>query len=261
MNSRVSLPPISDILSNNGHKSVSVEDYLKAHAPSQPAYQYCLPPVLIHQVPLQPASGIPILNGTMMAAPATIATSPMSISQGQNSMYPMVPMPSYRLINPNFHACESPQLANSSFTYRYPNITSPQQKPLHNSQQPHSAQRADGSALRALIVLKQSAKASTPISPSSFECANKAAQENVPKMVRRPTPPPPVRSRTRNNLPKETTYILLKWLEEHLNHPYPNSFEKTQLMFSTGLNQQQLSNWFINARRRKIRAMKQKQKV
>lgn len=67
--------------------------------------------------------------------------------------------------------------------------------------------------------------------------------------------------KTRNNLPKETTYILLKWLNEHLNHPYPNSFEKNQLMISTGLNQQQLSNWFINARRRKIKVLKQQQNL
>lgn len=67
--------------------------------------------------------------------------------------------------------------------------------------------------------------------------------------------------KTRNNLPKETTYILLKWLSDHLNHPYPNSFEKSQLMLSTGLNQQQLSNWFINARRRKIKILKEQQRL
>ncbi|CCE82413.1 Piso0_002138 [Millerozyma farinosa CBS 7064] len=65
--------------------------------------------------------------------------------------------------------------------------------------------------------------------------------------------------KTRNNLPKETTYILIKWLNEHISHPYPNSFEKNQLMMSTGLNQQQLSNWFINARRRKIKMLKERQ--
>lgn len=69
------------------------------------------------------------------------------------------------------------------------------------------------------------------------------------------------RARTRNNLPKETTYIFLKWLNDHLNHPYPNSFEKTQLMMTTGLNQQQLSNWFINARRRKIKLLRQKKQA
>lgn len=67
--------------------------------------------------------------------------------------------------------------------------------------------------------------------------------------------------KTRNNLPKETTYILLKWLNDHLNHPYPNSFEKNQLMMSTGLNQQQLSNWFINARRRKIKTLKEQKRM
>lgn len=70
-----------------------------------------------------------------------------------------------------------------------------------------------------------------------------------------------IKRKTRNNLPKETTYILLKWLNDHLNHPYPNSFEKNQLMVSTGLNQQQLSNWFINARRRKIKVLKEQQRL
>ncbi|CAN3372652.1 hypothetical protein DIRU0_C06282 [Diutina rugosa] len=70
-----------------------------------------------------------------------------------------------------------------------------------------------------------------------------------------------LKRKTRNNLPKETTYILLKWLNDHLNHPYPNSFEKNQLMMSTGLNQQQLSNWFINARRRKIKSMKEQKRL
>lgn len=64
---------------------------------------------------------------------------------------------------------------------------------------------------------------------------------------------PLMKRKTRNNLPKETTQMLLGWLHMHLAHPYPNLFEKRQLMQITGLNQQQLSNWFINARRRKIK--------
>lgn len=67
--------------------------------------------------------------------------------------------------------------------------------------------------------------------------------------------------KTRNNLPKETTYILINWLNDHLNHPYPNSFEKNQLMIATGLNHQQLLNWFINARRRKIKMLKEQRKL
>lgn len=70
-----------------------------------------------------------------------------------------------------------------------------------------------------------------------------------------------IKRKTRNNLPKETTHILLKWLNEHLHHPYPNSFEKNHLMAATGLNQQQLSNWFINARRRKIKGLKEQRHI
>ncbi|RLV92775.1 Homeobox protein TOS8 [Spathaspora sp. JA1] len=73
--------------------------------------------------------------------------------------------------------------------------------------------------------------------------------------------PPAMKRKTRNNLPKEITFILLKWLNDHLNHPYPNSFEKNQLMMATGLNQQQLSNWFINARRRKIKSLKEQKRL
>ncbi|ODQ82830.1 hypothetical protein BABINDRAFT_159330 [Babjeviella inositovora NRRL Y-12698] len=61
----------------------------------------------------------------------------------------------------------------------------------------------------------------------------------------------------RYNLPKKTTTILLKWLEQNLHHPYPTNMEKQQLMFETGLNAQQLGNWFINARRRKVGGMKE----
>lgn len=128
---------------------------------------------------------------------------------------------------------------------------------------------------------------SYPSRPSSYALYNSATQAASPEPVTAPSsqrastaavlPTTPAarspestaspeassmssRARTRNNLPKETTYVLLKWLNEHLNHPYPNSFEKTQLMMTTGLNQQQLSNWFINARRRKIKVLRQKQK-
>lgn len=60
----------------------------------------------------------------------------------------------------------------------------------------------------------------------------------------------------RSNLPKKTTMILLDWLYKNINHPYPNPKQKSELIYQTGLSSQQLSNWFINARRRKIRSLK-----
>lgn len=56
--------------------------------------------------------------------------------------------------------------------------------------------------------------------------------------------------RRRGNLPKSTTALLRSWLYEHTNHPYPSEDEKNQLAAQTGLTINQISNWFINARRR-----------
>jgi hypothetical protein len=59
----------------------------------------------------------------------------------------------------------------------------------------------------------------------------------------------------RGNLPKETTDKLRSWFVGHLHHPYPTEDEKQELMRQTGLQMNQISNWFINARRRQLPAM------
>ncbi|KAG7664261.1 uncharacterized protein J8A68_002231, partial [[Candida] subhashii] len=59
---------------------------------------------------------------------------------------------------------------------------------------------------------------------------------------------PPTKRMTRKRFPEEIINILLKWWNDHLNHPYPNSFEMSQLMMVTGLNKQQLRSWFQYAR-------------
>lgn len=59
----------------------------------------------------------------------------------------------------------------------------------------------------------------------------------------------------RGNLPKETTDKLRAWFIAHLQHPYPTEDEKQDLMRQTGLQMNQISNWFINARRRQLPAM------
>jgi len=59
----------------------------------------------------------------------------------------------------------------------------------------------------------------------------------------------------RGNLPKTATNILKKWLFEHLFHPYPTEEEKSALAQQTGLTMNQISNWFINARRRILQPM------
>uniref|UniRef100_A0A1D1ZGV7 Homeobox protein AKR n=1 Tax=Anthurium amnicola TaxID=1678845 RepID=A0A1D1ZGV7_9ARAE len=58
--------------------------------------------------------------------------------------------------------------------------------------------------------------------------------------------------RRRGNLPKATTALLKEWLAQHKKHPYPTEEEKLHLAKETKLSLQQISNWFINARRRHL---------
>ncbi|EPE28630.1 Homeo [Glarea lozoyensis ATCC 20868] len=58
--------------------------------------------------------------------------------------------------------------------------------------------------------------------------------------------------RRRGNLPKEVTEILREWFHSHLHRPYPTEEEKLELMARTGLQINQVSNWYINARRRQL---------
>ncbi|KAI8369432.1 uncharacterized protein BYT42DRAFT_617456 [Radiomyces spectabilis] len=63
------------------------------------------------------------------------------------------------------------------------------------------------------------------------------------------------RKRRRGNLPKAVTAILRDWLAKHKKHPYPTEEEKAALARQTDLTLNQISNWFINARRRILHAM------
>jgi hypothetical protein len=79
----------------------------------------------------------------------------------------------------------------------------------------------------------------------------------------------------RGNLPKPVTDILRAWFHEHLDHPYPSEDDKQMLIARTGLtisqvcnrttvgsddspglSCEQISNWFINARRRQLPALR-----
>ncbi|XP_014559637.1 hypothetical protein COCVIDRAFT_91245 [Bipolaris victoriae FI3] len=54
----------------------------------------------------------------------------------------------------------------------------------------------------------------------------------------------------RGNLPKEATNLLKDWFAANRQSPYPTEDQKMELCNRTGLSLNQVSNWFINARRR-----------
>ena len=53
-------------------------------------------------------------------------------------------------------------------------------------------------------------------------------------------------------LPPETVEYLKAWMmsPEHIAHPYPTEQEKAQIMEETGIELKQLTNWFVNNRKR-----------
>mmetsp|Transcript_30549 Transcript_30549/g.43327 ORF Transcript_30549/g.43327 Transcript_30549/m.43327 type:complete len:393 (+) Transcript_30549:755-1933(+) len=54
------------------------------------------------------------------------------------------------------------------------------------------------------------------------------------------------------SLPSETVEYLKAWMmsPEHVAHPYPTEQEKAQIMAETGIELKQLTNWFVNNRKR-----------
>eukprot|EP01133_Synstelium_polycarpum_P010249 gene10249-11951_t len=75
-----------------------------------------------------------------------------------------------------------------------------------------------------------------------------------------PAPLTAARPKTKKsgNLSKDATVHLKKWLVNHLHNPYPVQDEKEELSRLTGLTIQQVSNWFINARRRNLDKLRKK---
>lgn len=59
-----------------------------------------------------------------------------------------------------------------------------------------------------------------------------------------------VPKKRRGNLPKEATDRFREWFERHYEHPYPTDEEKRTLAAETGTAVAQITNWFINHRKR-----------
>lgn len=55
-----------------------------------------------------------------------------------------------------------------------------------------------------------------------------------------------------SSLPPDTVEYLKNWMmsPEHIAHPYPTEKEKAQIMADTGIEMKQLTNWFVNNRKR-----------
>ncbi|KAK2083546.1 Homeobox protein tgif2lx [Saguinus oedipus] len=68
--------------------------------------------------------------------------------------------------------------------------------------------------------------------------------------IGKPLALPRRRSKPKGNLPVESVKILRDWMYKHRFRAYPSEAEKLMLSEITNLSFSQVSNWFINARRR-----------
>ena len=82
---------------------------------------------------------------------------------------------------------------------------------------------------------------------SSSDMLEKQELEKMTSAKNTPAQAPPKRG---GKLPKHITDTLKAWLLEHADHPYPTEDEKRAFCDFTGLDICQISNWFVNARRR-----------
>ncbi|KAF5450269.1 hypothetical protein F2P56_030635 [Juglans regia] len=58
------------------------------------------------------------------------------------------------------------------------------------------------------------------------------------------------KKKKKGKLPREARQTLLEWWNVHCKWPYPTEADKIALAESTGLDQKQINNWFINQRKR-----------
>ncbi|XVF02501.1 hypothetical protein REPUB_Repub04eG0180700 [Reevesia pubescens] len=58
------------------------------------------------------------------------------------------------------------------------------------------------------------------------------------------------KKKKKGKLPKEARQTLLEWWNVHCKWPYPTEADKVALAETTGLDQKQINNWFINQRKR-----------
>lgn len=70
--------------------------------------------------------------------------------------------------------------------------------------------------------------------------------------VAAPPAAPPRGGRKSASLPAETVEYLKSWMmsPDHVAHPYPTEQEKAAIMADTGIELKQLTNWFVNNRKR-----------
>jgi hypothetical protein len=65
------------------------------------------------------------------------------------------------------------------------------------------------------------------------------------------------RQRTRERLSRPAVRVLMAWLQDNIDNPFPSSEQKQALVQQTGLSSAQINQWFTNARRRVLKGLRE----
>ncbi|GJJ77033.1 hypothetical protein EMPS_09392 [Entomortierella parvispora] len=210
---------------------LAISDRAQPHRPPSPHHQ---PHPSASQTPPPPsreseqgrpsssARGDPVITRPVPVKPSTFAnpslTGPPTLATGSSSVSTSVPT------SPGAAAHQKTAVSNS--------------KPLGSAPQPPAS--------------SDSPSASTSAQREDEDCnhqggdgGNAHPEDQCPNSGS----VDPNRKR-RGNLPKSVTAVLKAWLVQNAIHPYPTEDQKQQLSEATNLSLNQISNWFINARRR-----------
>ncbi len=127
-------------------------------------------------------------------------------------------------------------------------LSQPQIPTTKSQQRPSHIHR--NSTSNAITSLKRS---TTPLSINTMDDDYDSRDSSVDSGLDSPNlTPNGSNNKKRTNLPRETIEILNEWILNNMDNPYPNHTQKRLLLEQTGLSNVQLSNWFINKRRRRL---------
>ena len=88
-----------------------------------------------------------------------------------------------------------------------------------------------------------------PLPPPAGKDERRTALDELRGEIEAPQP----KKKKVNKLDEAASSVLLAWVNENLNNPYPSNKEKEELERASGLDQTQINNWLINYRKRKLK--------
>ncbi|KNZ53167.1 hypothetical protein VP01_331g2 [Puccinia sorghi] len=165
----------------------------------------------------------------------------MTLTAPNSATFPLQPNSSFHPLTSQLHSTSTPShnnslVCSSSIQYR------PQERVFSSSAPPgpsgpsyasnDTTQQADAPHVTQIAAIPGAGLTTQTTQASTWNSTE--------------TPAP----RRRGKLPSAVTSILKGWLMAHTTHPYPTEEEKKTLCQETNLTMNQVSNWFINARRR-----------